>query len=60
MLSFIWPALFHLRIKGALMVDRDRKFDQFIVGLGCTICITGIYFSFMELLRAINSDDPSV
>ena len=25
MLSFIWPALFHLKIKGDKMVDRDRK-----------------------------------
>ncbi|ETN79874.1 transmembrane amino acid transporter protein [Necator americanus] len=57
MLSFIWPALFHLRIKGDKMVDRDRRFDQMIIGLGSSICISGIYFSFMELLRAIRADD---
>ncbi|PAV86950.1 hypothetical protein WR25_25618 [Diploscapter pachys] len=57
MLSFIWPALFHLKIKGDKMVDRDRKFDQFIIGLGCAICICGVYFSFLELLRAMNSAD---
>ncbi|WKY02908.1 hypothetical protein Q1695_016309 [Nippostrongylus brasiliensis] len=57
MLSFIWPALFHLRIKGEKMVDRDRRFDQMIIGLGCSICVSGVYFSFMELLRAIRADD---
>ncbi|EYC06695.1 hypothetical protein Y032_0074g840 [Ancylostoma ceylanicum] len=57
MLSFIWPALFHLRIKGDKMVDRDRRFDQMIIGLGCSICVSGVYFSFMELLRAIRADD---
>ncbi|KAE9417451.1 hypothetical protein Angca_006858, partial [Angiostrongylus cantonensis] len=57
MLSFIWPALFHLRIRGEQMVDRDRRFDQMIVALGCSICITGIYFSFVELLRAIKAND---
>ncbi|KAJ1348809.1 Vesicular GABA transporter [Parelaphostrongylus tenuis] len=57
MLSFIWPALFHLRIRGERMVDRDRRFDQMIVVLGSSICITGIYFSFAELLRAIKADD---
>ncbi|VDM71188.1 unnamed protein product [Strongylus vulgaris] len=57
MLSFIWPALFHLRIKGDRMVDRDRKFDQMIIGLGCSVCISGIYFSFMELLRAIRAGE---
>ncbi|CAD6188349.1 unnamed protein product [Caenorhabditis auriculariae] len=57
MLSFIWPAMFHLSIKGAVLVNRDKRFDQFIIGLGSTICISGVYFSFMELLRAINADD---
>ncbi|RCN46470.1 transmembrane amino acid transporter protein [Ancylostoma caninum] len=57
MLSFIWPALFHLRIKGDKLVDRDRRFDQMIIGLGCSICVSGVYFSFMELLRAIRADD---
>ncbi|KAK6042420.1 transmembrane amino acid transporter protein [Cooperia oncophora] len=57
MLSFIWPALFHLRIRGETMVNRDRRFDQMIIGLGCSICISGVYFSFMELLRAIQAND---
>ncbi|VDO45242.1 unnamed protein product [Haemonchus placei] len=57
MLSFIWPALFHLRIRGEKMVNRDRRFDQMIIGLGCSICISGVYFSFMELLRAIRAND---
>ncbi|KAK5982779.1 Vesicular inhibitory amino acid transporter [Trichostrongylus colubriformis] len=57
MLSFIWPALFHLHIRGDKMVNRDRRFDQMIIGLGCSICISGVYFSFMELLRAIRAND---
>ncbi|CAI4232370.1 unnamed protein product [Auanema sp. JU1783] len=56
MLSFIWPALFHLKIRGTRMVDIDRRFDQFIIGLGCTICVSGVYFSSMELVRAIQAD----
>ncbi|KJH40613.1 hypothetical protein DICVIV_13430 [Dictyocaulus viviparus] len=57
MLSFIWPALFHLRICGRKMVDRDRRFDQIIIGLGCSFCLVGIYFSFIELFRAIKEGD---
>uniref|UniRef100_A0A1I7X805 Aa_trans domain-containing protein n=1 Tax=Heterorhabditis bacteriophora TaxID=37862 RepID=A0A1I7X805_HETBA len=57
MLSFIWPALFHLHIKGKKMVDRDKKFDQFIIGMGCTICISGVYFSLMELIRAVQENE---
>ncbi|CAB3402698.1 unnamed protein product [Caenorhabditis bovis] len=57
MLSFIWPALFHLHIKGATIVNRDKRFDQMIIAVGCTICISGVYFSTMELLRAINSNE---
>ncbi|CAJ0942268.1 unnamed protein product, partial [Mesorhabditis belari] len=57
MLSFIWPALFHLKLKQAGMVNRDRKFDQFVVGLGCFICVTGIYYSAKELLLAVQNGD---
>ncbi|GMS88984.1 hypothetical protein PENTCL1PPCAC_11159 [Pristionchus entomophagus] len=57
MLSFIWPALFHLKLKSVGMVDRDRKFDQFIIGLGSLICLSGFYFSAKQLHLAIQHTD---
>ncbi|EGT33656.1 hypothetical protein CAEBREN_17810 [Caenorhabditis brenneri] len=57
MLSFIWPALFHLHIKQKGLNNFDKRFDQGIIIMGCSVCLSGVYFSSMELLRAINSSD---
>ncbi|MFH4984937.1 hypothetical protein AB6A40_011646 [Gnathostoma spinigerum] len=56
MLSFIWPALFHLRIKGATLSARQCRFDRFIIILGLLIMIIGIYFSALELADAVKND----
>ncbi|VDK88085.1 unnamed protein product [Litomosoides sigmodontis] len=53
MLSFIWPAMFHLKLKGASVKESDRKFDKFIVGIGICLMTVGLYFSALELIQAI-------
>ncbi|VDK30101.1 unnamed protein product [Anisakis simplex] len=54
MLSFIWPALFHLRIKAQFSSDqRDRRFDYFIIATGICVMSVGIYYSSIELANAI-------
>ncbi|TKR77793.1 hypothetical protein L596_018705 [Steinernema carpocapsae] len=53
MLSFIWPALFHLKLKGARLTDFEKKFDLAVIGLGVTVCVVGIYYSAIELATAI-------
>uniref|UniRef100_A0AC35TFI7 Aa_trans domain-containing protein n=1 Tax=Rhabditophanes sp. KR3021 TaxID=114890 RepID=A0AC35TFI7_9BILA len=52
MLSFIWPALFHLKIKGAegTLTDSERKFDKFVIGFGIFLMVIGVQYSFLELL----------
>ncbi|KAM3724143.1 Vesicular GABA transporter [Dirofilaria immitis] len=54
MLSFIWPAMFHLKLKGACVKECDRKFDKFIIGAGICLMTIGLYFSALELIQAIH------
>lgn len=53
MLSFIWPALFHLKLRGPCVSERDRKFDKFMIGFGALLMSVGLYFSAVELILAI-------
>lgn len=53
MLSFIWPALFHLKIKGPNKTESDRRFDKIIIAIGVIIMVVGFYFSVIELIVAI-------
>ncbi|VDM49943.1 unnamed protein product, partial [Toxocara canis] len=53
MLSFIWPALFHLRIKAQYGTQKDRRFDYFIIGVGICVMTVGVYYSAIELSTAI-------
>lgn len=57
MLSFIWPAMFHLKLKGANGKDIDRKFDKFIIGIGICLMTIGLYFSALELIQAIRYEE---
>lgn len=56
-LSFIWPAYFHLKIKGATISEAERKFNKFVIGLGITLCVVGVYYSAMELHNVINTEN---
>ncbi|VDM10078.1 unnamed protein product [Wuchereria bancrofti] len=57
MLSFIWPAMFHLKLKGANVKESDRKFDKFIIGVGICLMTIGLYFSALELVQAIRYEE---
>jgi hypothetical protein len=53
MLSFVWPAYFHLVIKGDQLSIGEQKFNKFVIGLGIFICVVGVYYSSIELIHAI-------
>lgn len=53
-LSFIWPAYFHLKLKGERMSEPQRRFNRFVIAMGITICVLGVYYSAAELRNAIN------
>uniref|UniRef100_A0A0R3RJC4 Aa_trans domain-containing protein n=1 Tax=Elaeophora elaphi TaxID=1147741 RepID=A0A0R3RJC4_9BILA len=57
MLSFIWPAMFHLKLKEAYAKESDRKFDKFIIGIGIFLMTVGLYFSALELIQAIRYEE---
>ncbi|KAI1725290.1 transmembrane amino acid transporter protein domain-containing protein [Ditylenchus destructor] len=38
-LSFIWPAYFHLRLKGSKLSIQEQRFNKFVIGMGFVICL---------------------
>uniref|UniRef100_A0A0K0DTJ6 Aa_trans domain-containing protein n=1 Tax=Strongyloides stercoralis TaxID=6248 RepID=A0A0K0DTJ6_STRER len=58
MLSFIWPAYFHLVIKqkDGTLKESEKKFDKFVIFLGIFLMIIGIQYSFLELLNEIKAN----
>jgi vesicular inhibitory amino acid transporter len=52
MLSFIWPCYFHLKLKGDNLPLRLVVVDCFIIFLGVTFGIIGIYDSGSALVEA--------
>ncbi len=57
MLSFIWPCLFHLQLKGAYISGRTRAGSIAIISTGVLFGIIGIYYSTIQLSRALNYVD---
>uniref|UniRef100_A0AC34RP00 Amino acid transporter transmembrane domain-containing protein n=1 Tax=Panagrolaimus sp. JU765 TaxID=591449 RepID=A0AC34RP00_9BILA len=53
MLSFIWPAYFHLKLKGDKLTEEERKFNKFVIGMGIAVMVLGVYYSSIELITAI-------
>lgn len=58
MLSLVWPAYFHLRIKGASVGFIRRSFDVLIVLFGLICSGIGIYYSAHALVRAYQGQQP--
>uniref|UniRef100_A0A0N5BIC7 Aa_trans domain-containing protein n=1 Tax=Strongyloides papillosus TaxID=174720 RepID=A0A0N5BIC7_STREA len=58
MLSFIWPAYFHLIIKQreGTLKESERKFNKFVIFLGIFLMVIGIQYSFLELLNEIKAN----
>uniref|UniRef100_A0A914GX39 Amino acid transporter transmembrane domain-containing protein n=1 Tax=Globodera rostochiensis TaxID=31243 RepID=A0A914GX39_GLORO len=52
-LSFIWPAYFHLKLRGHKCSPEQRRFNKIVIGGGVSTCVLGIYYSWVELLHAI-------
>lgn len=52
MLSFIWPCYFHLKLKGGFLSLNTICWDCFIIFLGVTFGIIGIFDSFGALIEA--------
>ena len=52
MLSFIWPCYFHLKLKGNSLHWKQVAFDCFIIFLGCSFAIIGIYDSGKAMVEA--------
>lgn len=57
MLSFIWPCVFHLKLKGSSMGRRARIWEYCIIAMGVSFCFIGVIFSALELSRAMNASD---
>ncbi|KAI1731784.1 transmembrane amino acid transporter protein [Ditylenchus destructor] len=55
-LSFIWPAYFHLRLKGSKLSIQEQRFNKFVIGMGFVICLVGVYYSAMELRSAMTAN----
>lgn len=58
MLSFIWPSYFHLKIKGGNLSVQVVAWDCFIIFLGFTFAIIGIYDSGVALVEAFSIGLP--
>lgn len=58
MLSFIWPCYFHLKIKGHILDEKQKRWDYFIIGLGIFFGIIGIYDSGNALINAFEIGLP--
>lgn len=57
MLSLIWPAYFHLHLKGHKLNAQDIKANKMIIGGGLFVCVIGIYYSAIELFNAVNYEE---
>ncbi|XP_013145549.1 PREDICTED: vesicular inhibitory amino acid transporter [Papilio polytes] len=58
MLSFIWPAYFHLKLKGNQLESTTIAYDYFIIGLGVLFGIIGMYDSGSALVKAFKIGLP--
>lgn len=56
-LSFIWPSLFHLIIKGDGLDQRTKIKNCSIIALGVLFGCVGMIYSSQELARAISEID---
>jgi vesicular inhibitory amino acid transporter len=54
LLSFVWPSLFHLKIKGHTLTDRQKWPNYAIIAAGLCFGAVGIVYSSLLLSDAIN------
>lgn len=54
LLSFVWPTLFHLKLKGHTLTDRQRMINYGIIGSGLCFGTVGFIYSGLLLSDAIN------
>ncbi|CAK5091586.1 unnamed protein product [Meloidogyne enterolobii] len=59
-LSFIWPAYFHLQLRGAKLTPAERRFDKMVIAGGVGTCIIGMFYSAIELIHSIRMGDDDV
>ena len=59
MLSFVWPCIFHLRLRGGSLPIHVIVIDVFIVIIGLTCGIVGMYYSAKGLVAALIKDAQS-
>nr|CAD2170042.1 unnamed protein product [Meloidogyne enterolobii] len=59
-LSFIWPAYFHLQLRGAKLTPAERRFDKMVIAGGIGTCIIGMFYSAIELIHSIRMGDDDV
>ncbi|KAI6235442.1 Vesicular GABA transporter [Aphelenchoides besseyi] len=57
MLSFIWPAYFHLKLRGGKLKPEEVRFNKIVIGMGLGICVIGVYYSVIELVNAIQYEE---
>ena len=58
MLSFIWPAYFHLKLKSGTMSRQTMYYDYLIIFLGFLFGIIGVFDSGRALIKAFSIGLP--
>lgn len=58
MLSLVWPALFHLVLKGPGLRMHQKMVNVSIIVFGLTCSVLGIYYSSHALVRAFQGVEP--
>ena len=56
MLSFVWPCLFHIRLRGKFLPVITIVVDVVVVVIGVFCGIVGMYYSAKAILKAIYAD----
>ncbi|XP_046386401.1 vesicular inhibitory amino acid transporter [Ischnura elegans] len=58
MLSFIWPCVFHLKLKRGTLSQSTVAYDWFVIALGCLFGVIGVWDSGSALIRAFEIGLP--
>lgn len=57
MLSFIWPAYFHLKLREKVLTPEEARVNKMVIGTGFVICVVGVFYSALELYTVIKYDE---
>ncbi|XP_075251980.1 vesicular inhibitory amino acid transporter-like [Convolutriloba macropyga] len=56
MLSFVWPCVFHLKLKGHTLSPATKIWEYTIIGIGIVCGFIGIFTSSIQLIQELQND----